>query len=236
MLKRKLFQTVSVLMVAAIAGILLGRYYIGSVAGTAKAEGDTLQAPAWQDLEVIYLGPMDSNEEIKGFDPAAFARDFNAQTSISVAELAQQNQSKRPDVLIIGGKSVLSALDTKWAAEQYMRGTAFVGLNITAEELGTVINDPDFAAVWGNNVSYPEPYLSYTVVRISGNPEHIKLLEANGALYPPDGDKQVELGVTDVSISFSRGYMPVSAEGLAYDLSALLDELRFPATYGETQQ
>jgi hypothetical protein len=214
MLKRKIVFVV--VLLAALAGITAGRYYSSAVIGVAQAEAPQRIPPAWKDLQVLYLGPTGTAVSYPEFDPAAFTTEINAQLITKASDAAKHSQTRGLDVVIID-KSMLTSLDPAWAAMQYKRGTAFVGLNITPQELGALISDSDFANHFGTTLRV-EPFLSYSMVRIYGNSEHIKLLEQENALYPPDIETRAKLGINDVFVSYGRGYFSLPKEGLAYAL------------------
>ncbi len=210
----------AVLLIAALTGILAGRYYSQAVAGIAQAQGDKpteSQPLEWADLNVVYLGPA-TLTGLKGLSSADLATSINAQTITNVDDVMKFSQQNGLDILIFD-KTMLAHISSTWAKAQYQRGTAFVGVNVTAKELGALIDDQDFAE-WGI-ATWSEPFVSYTVVRASGNPAHIKILQEHNALYPPDVVLQAKLGINDVDLMFVRAYGPVPGEGLVYDLETI---------------
>jgi hypothetical protein len=228
MLNRSLTKIIAVTLLAAVAGVLVGRFYAGAVANTASAEGGTAEtvpnAPTWKDLHVVYFGPAGGKVADREFDPANFASEINATAVTSADEVLKYSQTQGLDVLVFD-KQVLAALDPSWAASQYRRGTAFVGLNVTSQELGKLVGDPGFVEGF-DYPAYPEPFLSYAMLRIEGDTEHIKQLEERGALYPysEEGNKiRNEFGFTDVNIGWVYAYTNLPKEGLIYELSNILN-------------
>lgn len=140
---------------------------------------------------------------------------MNAQIAANADQVMKYSQTKGLDVLIFD-KQVLAALDPSWAAAQYRRGTAFVGLNVTSQELGKLIDDPWFTEQF-NYPPYPTPFLSQAMIRIEGNPDHIRQLDDLGALYPPTEKNtvmKIELGINDVNIGWFHAYLGLPQEGL----------------------
>jgi hypothetical protein len=219
MFKRNLTKITVVSLLAAMMGVTAGRFYAGAIANTANAESGVAEtvpnAPTWQDLHVLYFGPADNKVANEEFNPSNFASEVNAQIAANADEVMKYSQTKGLDVLIFD-KQVLAALDPSWAAAQYRRGTAFVGLNVTSQELGKLIDDPWFTEQF-NYPPYPTPFLSQAMIRIEGNPDHIRQLDDLGALYPPTEKNtvmKIELGINDVNIGWFHAYLGLPQEGL----------------------
>lgn len=214
--------SVIVTLLAALAGVVAGRYYAQYVAGTAQAQGDNhieVLPPEWTDLHVVYLGPT-TLVNMQDLDPTSLATRINATLMADPAQVVKFSQSNGLDLVLID-ETALATVDPSWAKEQYLRGTAFVGLNITPQALGALINDPDFANEWGTKVAN-KPFMSFTVVKVTGDPEHIKILAEANALYPKRNvDTQLKLGIEDVSLKYVRGYVPISAADLMLNLETI---------------
>jgi hypothetical protein len=217
---------VIVLLLAAFAGIVAGRYYAHSITGVAQAQSDgqteiltTPVPPAWTDLHTVYLGPT-TLTEAQSLDPAGFVTQINATRMTDANQVVQFSQRNGLDLILID-QAALTTVDPLWSKEQYHRGTAFVGLNITPQELGALINDPDFAKEWGGKV-IDKPFVTFTFVKATGDPEHIRIVEEANALYPHrDVETQLKLGIEDVSLTYLRGYVTVSAAGLMPNLQTI---------------
>jgi hypothetical protein len=224
MLRPRISITV-LLLLAAFAGVVAGRYYAQSVAGVAQAQGDdqtevlTPVPPEWTDLHTVYLGPT-TLTDAQSLDPASFVTQINATWITDANQVVQFSQRNGLDLILID-EAALTTVDASWAREQYHRGTAFVGLNITPQALGALINDPDFAKEWGAKVA-AKPFMTFTVVKVTGDPEHIKILEEANAIYPHrDVETQLKLGIEDVSLKYLRGYVTVSAADFMLNLGTI---------------
>lgn len=115
--------------------------------------------PEWDDLEVVYLSPPDEVRLDAKLDPNGFARQLNIQTVATPEEFMLHSEAEGLDVFIFE-HSVLPSIDRSWAIQQYQHGTAFVGLNVTPFELGTLVMNGQFAD-WSKAV-YAEPFISAT--------------------------------------------------------------------------
>jgi hypothetical protein len=226
MLKNKFAVAVIVLTVAAITGVVAGRYYTGQVqANDGGPEIVAVQNPEWTDLKVVYLLDNSNSASDSLFASAEISAKFNAEVITQFSDLSRFSEEQPLDVVIINA-SALGAVPTEWAKSQYAHGTAFVGLNLTPYELGTFIGDDDFA----NNknwidLKFSEPFVSLSMYRVSGNPIEIEKLEQAGALFPITAKTENiwgDLGIKDVTVKGVQGYTNVNGD----DLSLTLDSIR----------
>ena len=66
------------------------------------------------------------------------------------------------------------------------------------------------------------------MVRVTGNAEHIKLLQDSNSLYPPNEaneEVRAQLGIYDVFVSYVRGYTDIPKEGLISQLGNIRTNL-----------
>ena len=216
MLKRSIGITIIVTLLAGIGGVIAGRYFANTTTGTAYAQDQRIQ-PDWKDLQITYLT---LHEESK-IDKNTLA-EVNINVLNSRESIVTQARNQGIDILVID-KSALQILDSTWAVGQYKDGTAFVGLNITTDDLGTLIADPYFIKEGGGKKPV-EPFVSVALVKVDGNPDHIKLLADKNMLYPPDVEGRLAMGIDDVFISTVQGYMPLTNTNK--DLISALNNIR----------
>lgn len=227
MLKKKIAVTITVFTIAAIAGVVLGRYYPNQVqADDGAPKIVAVQNPEWTDLKVVYLLDNSNSASESLFDSTEISAKFNAEVVTQFSDLSRFSEQQPLDVVIVNA-SALNSVPREWAKSQYTHGAAFVGLNLTPHELGTLIGDDDFA----NNknwidLKFSEPFVSLSMYRVSGNPDEIRKLEQADALFPITSHTEntwIDLGIKDVTVKGVQGYTDVVNGD---DLSLSLDSIR----------
>jgi hypothetical protein len=145
----------------------------------------------------------------------------NATVVYTADDVIRQALTNGLDILLID-KSMLNTVNQTWARTQYRQGTAFVGLNITPQELEKLIGSPAFASD-PSIEPLPEPFLTLAFVKLSGDPRQVELLQQSEIVFPPSGPDRAQLGLNDVFVRTGSSYSAVTE---VETVTFLLDDIR----------
>lgn len=170
-------------------------------------------------MDKVQLRPTEDNAVANALNLLDATQKEVVQIANDAYDVAKQSQAVGLDILMFH-KSSLVQFDAQWGAKQFRQGTAFVGINVSPQELGELIDMPAITSNWGYILK--EPFVTYMVIQVYGNPDHIKKAEQAGALYPPNGEILAKLGFRDLMVGQGSGYTDLRNT----ELSMILEGIR----------